>query len=612
MPAPAHVLEPVTVVIVNYNAGALLGDCLAAALDQCRQVILVDNASAAGPLDAVLGRFAAEPRLEVVRSAVNRGFAAGCNLGLAQAREPIVLFLNPDCLLAAGAVAALVAAIRSEPRVGMVGGLLTDVAGREQGGSRRAVPTPWRSFVRAFGLSRFANRWPRLFADYDLHRQPLPAAPVDVEAVSGACTMLQREVIDEVGGWDEGYFLHCEDLDLCMRFRARGWRILFVPAARAVHHRGLCGRTRPLLVEWHKHAGMIRFYSKHFRHQYPAGLMALVTCGVWLRFTVIAARLLVGRLGRAVAAAAGWIAHGWRSPRCATAPAAVRSAGFALVEVIVVVAILGTLIALLLPAVQRARESARQTSCRNNLRNMGVGMANHETARRRFPLGCDHFTKREHAWSSLILPYVEEVNLAAKIDYSKPWDDEPANGSPGNRTAADQIVPLYVCGSGIISYPGKQDYFGVAGIGMGAAGVPTPEYDPGPVATRIAQPHWGTCGMLYHSDAANPHGVRAASVTDGLSRTLMTSESTDQGVWPSELENPDVASTFGRWATSSSYLLNKQVINDHRGEAFFSNHPGTVFALFADGHVAPLDDTIDPEVLTAISTRNGGEMATFR
>jgi GT2 family glycosyltransferase len=612
MSAPAPVLAPVTVVIVNYNAGGLLGDCLAAALDQCRQVILVDNASAAGPLDAVLGRFAAEPRLEVVRSAVNRGFAAGCNLGLAQAREPIVLFLNPDCILAPGAVAALAAAIRSEPRVGMVGGLLTDVAGREQGGSRRAVPTPWRSFVRAFGLSRFANRWPRLFTDYDLHRQPLPTAPTAVEAVSGACTMVTRDAIDEVGGWDEGYFLHCEDLDLCMRFRARGWRILFVPAARAVHHRGQCGRTRPLFVEWHKHAGMVRFYRRHFRHQYPIGLMALVTCGVWLRFTAIAARLLVGRLGRALARIPGWIAHGWQSPRCAAAAATARSTGFALVEVIVVVAILGTLIALLLPAVQRARESARQTSCRNNLRNMGVGMANHETARRRFPLGCDHLTNRDHAWSSLILPYVEEVNLAAKIDYSKPWDDAPADGSPGNRTAADQIVPLYVCAAGIISYPGKQDYFGVAGIGMGAAGVPTPEYDPGAVATRIPQPQWATCGMLYHSDAANPHGVRAASVTDGLSRTLMTSESTDQGVWPSELENPELASTFGRWATSSSYLLNKQVVNDHRGEAFFSHHPGIVFALFADGHVAALDETIDPEVLTAISTRNGGEIATFR
>jgi type II secretory pathway pseudopilin PulG len=339
--------------------------------------------------------------------------------------------------------------------------------------------------------------------------------------------------------------------------------------------------------------------------------MALVTCGVWLRFTAIAARLLVGRFGRAVAAVAGGIAHGWRSPRCAAAAAA-RSTGFALVEVIVVVAILGTLIALLLPAVQRAREAARQTSCRNNLRNIGVAMANHESARRRFPLGCDHFTNRDHAWSSLILPYIEEASLASRIDYSKPWDDRPADGSPGTRTAADQIVPLYVCGSGIISYPGKQDYFGVAGIGMGAAGVPTPEYDPGPAATRVPRPQWGTCGMLYHSDAANPHGVRAASVTDGLSRTLMASESTDQGVWPSELENPELAGTFARWATSSSYLLNKQVVNDHRGEAFFSNHPGILFALFADGHVAPLTDAIEPEVLTAISTRNGGENATFR
>ena len=289
----------VSVVIVNYNAGPLLGDCLAAALAQCREVILVDNASAAGPLEAVLGRFADEPRLAVVRSPANRGFAAGCNLGLTRVGEPIVLFLNPDCILAAGAVAALVAAIQSAPRVGMVGGLLTDAAGREQGGSRRAVPTPWRSFVRGFGLSRFADRWPKLFADYDLHRRPLPAGPIDVEAVSGACTMVTRPAIDDVGGWDEGYFLHCEDLDLCMRFRARGWRILFVPGARAVHHRGLCGRSRPLRVEWHKHAGMIRFYRRHFRHQYPLGLMGLVTVGVWLRFAAIAGRLCMGRVAAA-------------------------------------------------------------------------------------------------------------------------------------------------------------------------------------------------------------------------------------------------------------------------------------------------------------------------
>jgi GT2 family glycosyltransferase len=293
-------LAAVSVVIVNHNAGRLLGDCLAAALDATRQVVLVDNASAAAPLEEVLARFPGHPRLDVVRSDVNTGFAAGCNRGLTRAREDVILFLNPDCILAPGAVAALVAAVVADDRIGMAGGLLTDERGREQGGSRRAVPTPWRSFVRGFGLARFSDRWPRLFSDFHLHRQPLPKTPIDVEAVSGACTLVKRRALDDVGPWDEGFFLHCEDLDLCMRFRKRGWRIVFVPGARAVHHRGLCGRSRPLFVEWHKHKGMIRFYRKHFRHQYPLGLMGLVTVGVWLRFAGIAGRHAVRRARAAV------------------------------------------------------------------------------------------------------------------------------------------------------------------------------------------------------------------------------------------------------------------------------------------------------------------------
>ncbi len=315
-------LPAVTVVVVNHDAGPLLRDCLASALAQARQVILVDNASAPEPLEQVLAAFAGEPRLEILRSGVNAGFAVGCNRGAARAREPIVLFLNPDCILEPGAMAALAQPLVTGDHVGMTGGLLTDDAGREQGGSRRAVPTPWRSFVRAFGLSRFADRWPRLFSDYDLHRRPLPKEPVDVEAVSGACTMVTRQALADVGPWDEGFFLHCEDLDLCMRFRSRGWRIRFVPAARAVHHRGLCGRSRPLFVEWHKHAGMIRFYRKHFRHQYPLGLMALVIVGVWLRFGGIAARELLRRTYRGRERLPGlvWRIRGGRRVQPASVP----------------------------------------------------------------------------------------------------------------------------------------------------------------------------------------------------------------------------------------------------------------------------------------------------
>ena len=299
-------LAPVSVVIVNHNAGRLLADCLEAALAQARQVILVDNASLPVPFETVAARFATCPRLTILRSRVNSGFAAGCNRGATRADQPTILFLNPDCVLAPGSLDCLHRALGSGDNVGMVGGLLTDAGGREQGGARRSIPTPWRSFVRGFGLGRLSWLAPAWFSDFYLHREPLPTGPIDVEAVSGALTMVSREAFERAGPWDEGFFLHCEDLDLCLRFRQAGWRILFVPAAAAIHHRGMCGRSRPLAVEWHKHQGMIRFYRKHFRHAYPAGLFGLVVAGVWLRFALVAARQSVRRSLAAIARIPSW------------------------------------------------------------------------------------------------------------------------------------------------------------------------------------------------------------------------------------------------------------------------------------------------------------------
>ena len=93
---------------------------------------------------------------------------------------------------------------------------------------------------------------------------------------------------EDVGPLDDGYFMHCEDLDWCMRFRQKGRQILFVPTAKVVHFLGVCSKSRPIFVEWHKHKGMMRFYRKFFRHQYPGILMWLVGLGVWLRFGLIA------------------------------------------------------------------------------------------------------------------------------------------------------------------------------------------------------------------------------------------------------------------------------------------------------------------------------------
>ena len=294
LPAGAD-LVPVSVVVVNYNAGAVLAECLRSVLSQARQVVLVDNASDQDSFQRVVARFAGHPRLVVETLPDNVGFAAGCNRGLALCDQPVILVLNPDCVATAGSLRTMLEVLQGDPAVGMVGGFVCFPDGREQGGGRRAVPTPWRSFVRGFGLARFADRWPRLFDDFHLHLQPLPPGPISVEAISGACTMVKREAVEHVGFMDEGYFLHCEDLDLCMRFRQRGWDIRFVPHAPVLHHKGVCGRKRPLFVEWHKHKGMVRFYRKHFRHQYPWGLMGLVTLGVWTRFGAVASRHVAGR-----------------------------------------------------------------------------------------------------------------------------------------------------------------------------------------------------------------------------------------------------------------------------------------------------------------------------
>ncbi len=278
--------DVISAIVVNYNAGALLRQCLDSLLacPSISEVIVVDNASS----DNSLAQIEDLSRVQIIYNQTNQGFAAACNAGYFRSHGTYLLFINPDCSFSPGTFSPILYLMQRETTVGMAGGVLINADGSEQAGSRRAIPTPWRSFVRAFGLHRFENRWPRLFSDFYLHQQPLPSAPIEVEALSGACMLVKRSALDDVGPWDESYFLHCEDLDLCMRFRQKGWKIMFAPDAKIVHALGGCSQTRPIFVEWHKHKGMLRFYRKFFRHQYPGVLMGLVTLGVWLRFTSLA------------------------------------------------------------------------------------------------------------------------------------------------------------------------------------------------------------------------------------------------------------------------------------------------------------------------------------
>ena len=272
-----------SVIIVNFNAGAFLVDCVQSVLSSTQpvEIFVVDNASADNSLRIMLERTGNDPRVLIIRNKRNIGFAAASNLGLVRAQGKRILFLNPDCIIQSDTIYLMNEVMDKYPDAAMAGPLILNPDGSEQEGARRAIPTPRRSFVRAFGLSR-------LFHDFVLNKDSLPDVPVYVEAVSGSFMFVRQSAIEDVGPLDDGYFLHCEDLDWCVRFGRKGWKVLFVPGISVIHFKSVCSINRPVFVEWQKHKGMIRFYKKFFRRQYPLALMGLVILGVWFRFSAIA------------------------------------------------------------------------------------------------------------------------------------------------------------------------------------------------------------------------------------------------------------------------------------------------------------------------------------
>ena len=293
----------VTAIIVNYNAGELLLDVVNSVLSSTSvaKVIIVDNGSADNSMDEIERLAVSQLRLMCIRNERNLGFAKACNLGISLSDEnDDLLFLNPDCLMNPDALETMITCMKSIPQAAMAGPLLLNLDGTEQAGGRRAVPTPWRSFIRAFGLSKLGERYPRVFSDFLMHKQPLPESYTEVEAISGSCMLVRRAAIRDVGALDDGYFMHCEDLDWCMRFRRSKWKIMFVPDASVVHYKGISSKKCRIFVEWHKHKGMMRFYRKFFRYQYPGILMCVVALGVWLRFGSVATLYSVREAGRFV------------------------------------------------------------------------------------------------------------------------------------------------------------------------------------------------------------------------------------------------------------------------------------------------------------------------
>lgn len=276
------------VVIVNFNAGERLRDCVMSVLQSdCNvKVYVSDNGSTDNSLNTLEHAAQSDPRLVIIRNGANLGFAKGNNRILPMLpQSEFILFLNPDCLLQADTISQMSQILAAYPNAGLASCLIVNPDGTEQRGCRRQLPTPWQSMVQVLQLQKIFPNSPR-FRSFNLTGNPLPAQPTVVEATSGAFMLVRTQAMAEVGPLDEGYFLHCEDIDWCARFTQAGYQVLFVPQVKIIHYQGSCSRQRPIRVEWHKHRGMLRFYRKFYAQRYPQPMM-------WLMYLLVASRLML-------------------------------------------------------------------------------------------------------------------------------------------------------------------------------------------------------------------------------------------------------------------------------------------------------------------------------
>jgi len=286
----------VAVLIVNYNAGDALARCIESVLSQGRdiRVVVVDNASVDGSASRVNDLFGRLDNVTLIFNETNRGFSRAVNQAAKTVREGSeqqLLILNPDCELFPGSLRTLVKALNEAPGAGMAGPMVVDRHGAPMRGTYRRFPDPWRSFLTFSGLWRL-GRYSGAFQGIE----PVDGLPLEVtaaEALSGACMLVQKDAFFELGGMDETYGLHCEDLDLMYRFQQRGLERLFVPGARVYHLQGLSSQGRPVWVHWQKHRGMQRFFSRYQAKNYLAPLRWLVISGIWLRFLLTLPLVLI-------------------------------------------------------------------------------------------------------------------------------------------------------------------------------------------------------------------------------------------------------------------------------------------------------------------------------
>ncbi|WP_447900882.1 glycosyltransferase family 2 protein [Stenotrophomonas sepilia] len=271
----------IAAIVVTYQSGSTIDACLSR-LRQAQDIAeirVIDNGSLDGTLDIVQRHASHDPRVRFVGNPDNPGFAAANNQGVIDSHSPWLAFINPDLMIEPDTLTEL----RSRGEV--LGDCLLGVEQvDEHGHADEAVRRRDPDFLL---MLRSPGKGSKLAVPRDPHQavQPVPA-------LSGALLMMPRTLFERIGGWDAGYRLHAEDLDLCRRAREAGAVVAIANDLQVTHVRGVSSRSRPFFVEWHKHRGLWRYFQKFEARQRSLPVRVAVWAAIWAHALMLVPRLL--------------------------------------------------------------------------------------------------------------------------------------------------------------------------------------------------------------------------------------------------------------------------------------------------------------------------------
>lgn len=268
-----------SIVIVNFNVKHFLEQALVSILKATQgietEIFVVDNASQDGSVAMVHEKF---PTVKLIANTRNRGFGAANNQALKLATGEFVACINPDTIIQEDTFQVLFKYFSEHPKAGMLGCKVLNPDGTLQLACRRSFPTPWVAFTKISGLSRYFPK-SKLFGRYNLTYLD-PDASYEVEAISGSFMLLRKTALDQVGYFDETWFMYGEDLDLCYRFREAGWKICYIADTKIIHFKGESSKQSDFDTIRLFYQAMSVFVGKY--HKSPL-LQFILVLAVWLR-----------------------------------------------------------------------------------------------------------------------------------------------------------------------------------------------------------------------------------------------------------------------------------------------------------------------------------------